>query len=48
VIQIVLLAVFFGLLVVGALVADALGRLPTAEELAVEDRERMQRYERAF
>jgi hypothetical protein len=45
-IQIVLLVVFFGGLTVGAIVADALGRLPTAEQLAAEDRERLQRYQR--
>jgi hypothetical protein len=45
VIEIVILAVFFGGLVIGALAADARGVLPTAEQLQEEDRERMQRWQ---
>jgi hypothetical protein len=45
VIEIVIFAVFFGALVIGALVADALGVLPTAERLQEEDRERLQRWQ---
>jgi hypothetical protein len=45
VIEIVILAVFFGGLVMGGLAADALGVLPTAEQLQEEDRERLQRWQ---
>ena len=38
--QIVILSVFFGGLVVGAVIAHALGALPTAEGLAAEDQAR--------
>ena len=43
-IEIVTFAVFFGGLVIGALIADALGVLPTAEQLQEEDRERWRRW----
>ena len=45
VIEIVIFAAFFGGLVIGALVADARGVLPTAEQLQEEDRERMQHWQ---
>jgi hypothetical protein len=45
VIQLVILAVFFGGLVIGSIVADARGVLPTAEQLQEEDRERLQRWQ---
>jgi hypothetical protein len=44
-IEIVMLAAFFGGLVVGSLVADALGVLPTAEQLQAEDSERLRRWQ---
>jgi hypothetical protein len=47
-IQIVCLAAFFGTLLIGSLIANALGRLPNAEELQQQDRERFARYERAL
>jgi len=47
-IEIIVLAAFFGLLVIGSIVANALGRLPNAEQLEAEDRARMTREERAF
>ena len=39
-IQIICLVAFFGTLVIGSLIVDALGRLPDAEELQEQDRER--------
>ena len=45
VIQIAILAVFFGGLVIGSIVADSFGVLPTAEQLQEEDRERLQRWQ---
>ena len=42
----VIFSVFFGSLVVGALVANALGRLPNAEQLQAEDRQRFARFRR--
>jgi hypothetical protein len=45
VIEIVIFAVFFGGLVIGSIVADARGVLPTAEQLQEEDRERLQRWQ---
>jgi hypothetical protein len=36
-IEIVIFGVFFGLLVVGSLIADARGRLPSVDELADQD-----------
>jgi hypothetical protein len=47
-IQIVCLVSFFATLVIGSLIADALGRLPNAEELQEQDRARFARYERAL
>jgi hypothetical protein len=43
---IVLFVVFFVLLILGSLIAQALGRLPSAEQLQVEDRARMRKYQR--
>jgi hypothetical protein len=48
VIEIVCFAVFFAGLVIGSLVASALGRLPNAEELQEQDRRRFARFERAL
>ena len=45
---IIVILAFFGALVVGSLVARALGRLPTADELQEEDRVRFARYERSL
>ena len=45
-IEVVILIVFFGGLVIGSLVANARGRLPSAEGLQEEDRARLQRIER--
>ena len=45
-IEIVILTVFFVGLTVGGLVANALSRLPNAEQLQAEDRERFARFER--
>jgi hypothetical protein len=39
-IELVILFTFFGLLVIGAAISDALGKLPTAAELEAEDRAR--------
>jgi hypothetical protein len=47
-IQIIGLGAFFATLVIGSLIANARGRLPNAEELQEEDRERFARYERAL
>jgi hypothetical protein len=47
-IQIILLVVFFAGIVIGSLVANALGRLPNAEELQDQDRKRFARYEQAL
>jgi hypothetical protein len=47
VIEIVLLAAFFGALIVGSIVAEACGRLPTADQLAAQDRERWRRFEQS-
>ena len=47
-IQIICLVTFFGTLVIGSLIANARGRLPNAEELQAQDRERLARYNRAF
>jgi hypothetical protein len=47
-IELILLFTFLGGLVIGAIVANALGRLPSAEELQEEDRKRLSRYERSF
>jgi hypothetical protein len=44
-IQIILMVAFFASLVIGSLVANALGRLPNAEELQEQDRKRFARYE---
>ncbi|MGH9085154.1 MAG: hypothetical protein ACRDYW_06840 [Acidimicrobiales bacterium] len=46
-IELTLMGLFFGGLVVGGVIADAAGRLPTAEELAAQDQRRFARYERA-
>jgi len=45
---IVVFAVFFGALVIGSLIANALGTLPTAEQLQEEDRVRFARHERSL
>lgn len=42
-IEIVLFSVFFAGIVIGGLIADAAGRLPSAEELQAEDRARYAR-----
>jgi hypothetical protein len=47
-IQIICLAAFFATLVIGSLIANALGRLPNAAQLQQQDRERLARYERAL
>jgi hypothetical protein len=47
-IEIVVLVAFFASLVIGALVANALGRLPDAAGLQEEDRVRFARFERSF
>ena len=39
-IEIILFSVFFAGIVIGGLIADAAGRLPSAEELQAEDRAR--------
>ena len=44
-IEIVIFAMFFGGLVIGSIVAEALGVLPTAEQLQEEDRERLQHWQ---
>jgi hypothetical protein len=41
--EIITFAVFFGLIIIGSLIADATGRLPTVEQLQQEDRERYTR-----
>jgi hypothetical protein len=45
-IEIVVFTVFFSGLVIGSLIAQKLGRLPSAEALQVEDRERVARWAR--
>ena len=45
-IEIILFSVFFAGLVIGGLIADATGRLPSAEELQAEDRARYARIAR--
>jgi hypothetical protein len=45
-IEIALLIAFFTSIVVGGLIADAMGRLPNAVELEAEDRERFAHFER--
>lgn len=45
-IEIVVLAVFFGVLIVGSLIAARVGVLPSADELAEEDRVRFSRWGR--
>jgi hypothetical protein len=47
VIEIVIFIVFIMGLVVGSLVANALGRLPSAEELEEQDRLRLRKLERS-
>jgi hypothetical protein len=47
VIEIVIFVGFIAALVVGSLIANALGRLPTAEQLQVEDQQRIARYRRS-
>ncbi len=42
---IVFFALFFGLLIVGSLVANATGHLPNADQLEAEDRRRWQKIE---
>jgi hypothetical protein len=37
--------VFMGSLVIGSLIADALGKLPTAEQLQAEDQARYKKFE---
>jgi hypothetical protein len=43
-IEIIVLSVFFAGLVIGGLVTNAMGRLPTAEELQAEDRARIAQF----
>jgi hypothetical protein len=45
VLPIVFFALFFGLLIVGSLVANATGHLPNADQLEAEDRRRWQKIE---
>jgi len=47
-IPMVVFALFFAALVIGSLIADALGKLPTAEELQEEDRARARRFQRSL
>jgi hypothetical protein len=47
-VQVVIMIVFFVALAVGGVVADQLGRLPTAEQLAEEDQARFSRLEHEF
>jgi hypothetical protein len=42
---IVVFALFFAAVVIGSLIADARGKLPTAEELQEEDRVRYKRFQ---
>jgi hypothetical protein len=42
---VVIFIVFMGGLVIGALIANALGRLPNAEQLEAEDRARFRKLE---
>ena len=44
-IELVFFGVFFGALVIGSLVADARGVLPSAEQLQDEDTERLRRWQ---
>jgi len=46
-IEIILFSVFLAGIVIGGLIADAAGRLPSAEELQEEDRARYARIARA-
>jgi len=46
--EIIVLAVFFGAIVIGSTVAYAFGKLPDAAQLEVEDRRRWAHYERDF
>jgi hypothetical protein len=43
---IVIFVIFIALLVIGSVVANALGRLPNAEQLEAEDRARFRKLER--
>ena len=43
-IEVILISVFFGGIVIGGLVANALGRLPDAAALEAEDRARYAEY----
>ena len=45
---IVVFALFFGVLVIGSLTANALGVLPSADELQEEDRIRAKRFRRSL
>jgi hypothetical protein len=47
-IQIVIFSVLMGGLVIGSLIADAMGRLPSVEELQEEDRRRTGKLEEAL
>jgi hypothetical protein len=46
-IEIVILGVFLGLVVIGGLIADATGHLPSAEALQEEDRARLEAWARS-
>jgi hypothetical protein len=47
-VQVVIMSVFFVMLAAGAIAAVLAGRLPTAEQLAEEDRVRFARYKHAL
>ena len=44
--EVIVITVFFASIVIGGLVANALGRLPDAEALEAEDRARNARFQR--
>jgi hypothetical protein len=44
-IEVILFAVFFGGITVGALIANRLGKLPNADELEAQDRARWVKYD---
>jgi hypothetical protein len=46
-IEIIIFSVFFGLLVIGGLAADASGHLPSADGLQQEDRDRLEQWARS-
>jgi hypothetical protein len=47
-VELIIMAVFFGLLIAGGTAAVLAGHLPTAKELAEEDTARFARYKRAL